>query len=100
MTKQEKIEAIRLKVVEAIPEAEAISGYEGEKLLYKPITAIDILRALGDYTNTYFLDTKGNLQKDLPYEPPCLTGVTLDLNQTLSEWSEETINELYKLFYE
>ena len=142
MNIEQKREAIRLKVVEAIPEIRSlptypynpdsakallkleevvsrnhetkemadycalhIENYEKQRIRdyilmlqnnYKgrPINALDILRALRADIELAHIDCLGRLYRHNVYV------CELDLSQNLSQWSPETIDELYKLMCE
>jgi len=145
MNTQEKREAIRKKVVEAIPSIKSLPSYPynpdvakvitklGEivamnhvtpdiaeyvsfnikiyekqqqvdyirmlqnKYEGRPITALDILRALG---YPWMLGSNGSIIRFISDLPAESTLIFLDLSQTLDEWSDDTIDKLYELFYE
>jgi len=145
-TTNEKREAIRIKVVEAIPSIKSLPSYPynpdvakvitklGEivamnhvtpdiaeyvsfnikiyekqqqvdyirmlqnKYEGRPINGLDILRALG---KCYAMDSNGKIFK-LTFQYTADFSITdeIDLSQNLNEWSDDTIDKLYELFYE
>jgi len=145
-TTNEKREAIRIKVVEAIPSIKSLPSYpynpdvakaiiELERIIARnqektvipeyvvlhldayekqkqadyvrmlqnnyegrPINALDILRALG---KCYAMDSNGKIFK-LTFQYTADFSITdeIDLSQNLNEWSDDTIDKLYELFYE
>jgi len=76
LTTNEKREAIRIKVVEAVPDM-----VDDERYLTRDVNALDIFN---------YLDRDKRIA----------AGLSLPIAQTLDEWDESTIDKLYELFYE
>lgn len=126
MKGNEKREAIRLKVVEAIPEILELkfgctvmttdgerklisdsclsSGFSGYRYTVgRPILAQDIVKTLGQF---YLISGKGDLLEHAGFGNDSMREhkfnriCRIDLSKNLSTWSPETIEELYKLMCE